>query len=570
MHRSTSTSSGEKLVFCHFMVGIVSNRKSSADYDDDMIRAKDAGIDAFALNIGTDSYSDNQLEYAYTSAAKNGMKVFLSFDFNWWSTSEGSAVGTKIKKYASESAQLMVDGKVFVSSFSGDGVDVDAMVSSAGQELFFAPNFHPGEGNFDNVDAAFNWMGWPSNGNNKAPSAGKDISVIAGDTSYASALSGKPYIAPVSAWFSTHFGDEVSYSKNWVFPSDLLWYNRWREVLTLQPRFVEIITWNDYGESHYIGPLSSPHTDDGASKWVMDMPHGGWLEMAKPFISAYKAGSLDAGQYITEEKLVYWYRPSPRNTDCDATDTTMGAADNSSGNYFQGRPDGWETMNDEIFVVSLLKEPAQLLVKSGSHEKTFLAPAGIAAFSVPMGVGKQSFSVTRSGETVLSGTSMRDIVTSCQAGIYNFNAYVGVLPAPETIDELLPEGYASLTVGLKTKCPINTLSAVSGVPTAVAVPTTVSATASAIPNTISSASASASTSTDTGASIDVGASVGFSVGYTVGASAAATVAATAAATPSAIAVPSAKYSTNTGVSATKEHSSPASTIDDDSCGCHCF
>lgn len=63
----------------------------------------------------------------------------------------------------------------------------------------------------------------------------------------------------------------MSYSKNWVFPSDLLWFNRWNDLLTLGPQFVEIITWNDYGESHYIGPLSSPHNDDGASKWVMDM-----------------------------------------------------------------------------------------------------------------------------------------------------------------------------------------------------------------------------------------------------------------------------------------------------------
>ena len=33
--------------------------------------------------------------------------------------------------------------------------------------------------------------------------------------------------------------------------------------------------WNDYGESHYIGPLSSPHIDDGNSKWTNDMfvPH---------------------------------------------------------------------------------------------------------------------------------------------------------------------------------------------------------------------------------------------------------------------------------------------------------
>jgi hypothetical protein len=74
-----------------------------------------------------------------------------------------------------------------------------------------------------------------------------------------------------SGWFSTHFGAEVSYSKNWVFPGDELWFNRWNDILTLSPNFVEIVTWNDYGESHYVAPLASPHTDDGASKWVMDM-----------------------------------------------------------------------------------------------------------------------------------------------------------------------------------------------------------------------------------------------------------------------------------------------------------
>jgi hypothetical protein len=32
---------------------------------------------------GTDPYTDTQLYYAYESAARNGMKVFISFDFNW-------------------------------------------------------------------------------------------------------------------------------------------------------------------------------------------------------------------------------------------------------------------------------------------------------------------------------------------------------------------------------------------------------------------------------------------------------------------------------------------------------
>lgn len=49
--------------------------------------------------------------------------------------------------------------------------------------------------------------------------------------------------AAVSPWFSTHFGLEVKYSKNWVFPSDLLWFDRWTDILKLGSQFVEIQTW---------------------------------------------------------------------------------------------------------------------------------------------------------------------------------------------------------------------------------------------------------------------------------------------------------------------------------------
>lgn len=160
-----------------------------------MKRAKDAGIDAFALNIGTDSYSGTQLDFAYQSAANNGMKVFISFDFNWWQTSQSSAVGAKIAQYANLPAQLKVDGRVFVSSFAGDGVDIGAIRSAAGSDIYFAPNFHPGHGDFGDVQAALNWMAWSSDGNNKAPTLEKQLSVVDGDTAYKMALNEKPYIA---------------------------------------------------------------------------------------------------------------------------------------------------------------------------------------------------------------------------------------------------------------------------------------------------------------------------------------------------------------------------------------
>lgn len=160
-----------------------------------MKRAKETGIDAFALDIGTDAFTDTQLGYAYTSAAQNGMKLFLSFDFSYWGTSDGSAIGAKVKQYANYPAQLKVDGKVFVSTFTGDGVDVSAIEAAAGQSIFFAPNFEPGDGDFGDIQGAFNWMAWPNNGNNKPPTADKNISVADGDQTYIQALDGKAYVA---------------------------------------------------------------------------------------------------------------------------------------------------------------------------------------------------------------------------------------------------------------------------------------------------------------------------------------------------------------------------------------
>ncbi|KAL1966633.1 hypothetical protein VTN77DRAFT_4044 [Rasamsonia byssochlamydoides] len=160
-----------------------------------MQRAKSMGIDAFALNIGTDPYTDTQLGYAYQSAENNGMKVFISFDFNWWSTSQASAIGAKVAQYADMPAQLKFDNRTFVSSFAGDGLDANAVEQASSMQLFFVPNFHPNDHDFGNIGGALNWMAWPNNGDNKAPTPGANFTVADGDNAYIAALNGKPYLA---------------------------------------------------------------------------------------------------------------------------------------------------------------------------------------------------------------------------------------------------------------------------------------------------------------------------------------------------------------------------------------
>ena len=96
-------------------------------------------------------------------------------------------------------------------------------------------------------------------------------------------------MAGASPWFFTHYGadtwnkvspasasfahDLTLGQQNWLFKSDTLWTDRWDQLLTLAPQFVEIITWNDFGESHYVGPIEGIQPMSQA--WVNGFDHTG-------------------------------------------------------------------------------------------------------------------------------------------------------------------------------------------------------------------------------------------------------------------------------------------------------
>jgi glucan endo-1,3-alpha-glucosidase len=128
----------------------------------------------------------------------------------------------------------------------------------------------------------------------------------------------------------------------------------------------------------------------------------------KSYIAAYKSGAAEPT--IDTEEVVYWYRPMPKAVTC-------------SGDSLPA-PNGINYLSDSIFVATMLKSPATLTVTSGSHAPVSIGvPAGIVTSNVTMGVGSQSFSVTRNGQTILSGAGGLDVKDSCT--YYNFNVYVG-------------------------------------------------------------------------------------------------------------------------------------------------
>ncbi|POR32211.1 Mutanase [Tolypocladium paradoxum] len=176
-------------------------------------------------------------------------------------------------------------------------------------------------------------------------------------------------------------------------------------------------------------------------------PHDGWLDLFKPFIAAYKDKAKSVNDYITEDKVIYWYRRTLRDLKCDSTDAISGRPANS-GNYFQGRPNGWESMDDVVYV--WWRRSSKKRAPSGPVRgqcKTENAPAGAHIFTVPAAVGPQTFKLTRGSGTVFEGTSLIDISNVCPCGIYNFNAYAGTLPAGFS-GPLQSHGLASLSIGL--------------------------------------------------------------------------------------------------------------------------
>lgn len=67
-----------------------------------------------------------------------------------------------------------------------------------------------------------------------------------------------------------------------------LYATRWEHLLALKPDMVQIISWNDFGESHYIGPVEG--SQPGSESWTDGMDHAGWLELTAHFVARFKSG----------------------------------------------------------------------------------------------------------------------------------------------------------------------------------------------------------------------------------------------------------------------------------------
>ncbi|RAL62377.1 hypothetical protein DID88_004943 [Monilinia fructigena] len=418
--------SAQKYVFAHVVMGNTAHHTTD-NWATDIQTAQAAGIDAFALNIASgDTNTPVQIANAFTAATNLGssFKLFFSFDYlggtGAWPATGDCSVASYLNEYGVSPAYFKYNGQVFASTFEGvnnagdwtpNGPIRSAVQGTAGS-IYFVPDYTSlGPAGFtaqlNNVQGGFSWDMWPS---------GPEDMTTASDVAWQNTLGSKPYMMGVSPWFFHSDANPIA----WMWKSDDLWAKRWQQVLQVQPQFVEIVTWNDWGESSYIGPLVSDYeVPTNSLKYVKNMPHDKLLTLLPYYIAQYKGTNLKP----TTDSMQYWYRTSP-----SISGTFGGVLGN---NPTQGQAEYSPSLlaQDKIFFTALLQSAADVQVQIGnSPARNYNGTAGLNHWSQPFNgqTGNVTFSIVRNGETVKSesGTEITG-VSSVLGGLTNFNCWVG-------------------------------------------------------------------------------------------------------------------------------------------------
>ncbi|KAI0345808.1 glycoside hydrolase [Trametopsis cervina] len=449
-----------KIVVAHMMVGNT-YPYTQDDWKEDIQLAHSSGIDGFALNIGTDDWQPTQVDSAYAAAQASGtdFKLFISFDMSVFpcsSPDHAAALRNYITKYASHPNQLKYNGRSFASTFAGEscafGQDnvADGWKTqftqhpelSGANAVHFVPSFFVDPATFGQYSGAANGqLNWNSawnvaltaqNANSDLSSVGLNLFSAAAnaidsivnklaslvlppdtDTQYVNGLKSlntndgpATYMATVSPWFFTHYSPQT-YNKNFIYLADSHLYNaRWEYLFQHRDEvdLVEIVTWNDYGESHYISKIKGDQPN--SQSWVDGFDHTAFLEMTSYYATAYKTGSYPA---INQDQVFLWARPHTANA--NAPDSV-------------GKPDNFQLTQDVLWAVVFATAPGTVeLHTSDSVSQTFQVQTGVNKLSTPLTDGGYMRGVlTRNGQTVVD-LKPADYNFTSTPELYNYNVY---------------------------------------------------------------------------------------------------------------------------------------------------
>lgn len=426
-----------KAVFAHYMVNFIDEDHAQQDIDD----AIAMGLDGFALNIGdsTQSFVNTTLGYLFNFAAGKSFKLFISMDL-----SAATAACTSLKTscngpydyydifsyYLGNTAYYVgPNGDPVISTYSAGGlnnINWTDWKNTLDSVMYFIPDFDDTDGYYqaasgwwsywgDVVDGLFSWeAAWPPSGSLSGTYPGDvspDLPVIKGTVAH-----DKGYMIALS---SLQYKD--SYGGNYYRAGDLNLPTRMQNILTMspQPDFVEIITWNDGPESHYIGTIwPEQNTNPAAGIYAnqSSWPHNAWEPLIAPFINTWKAGGTASSMAPPSGDTavgLMWYKTISQNETCPGT-----------------QPTGWDEGTDSLnWAIVLAAGSSGMRISAISNgvviDNVGVNPGLNMGSATGLQYGAQMLQLLDSGGNVVMSTGQGACVSSdCPDGIYNMNLQV--------------------------------------------------------------------------------------------------------------------------------------------------
>jgi glucan endo-1,3-alpha-glucosidase len=396
-----------KRVFAHYMVCFATYGEGVENYKREIREAQAAGIDGFALNCGAwhnEPHYPRRTAQIYQAAQElgSGFKLFFSVDLG-----NVDFILDMVRTYARHPAQFLHGGRVVVSTFAASGVPwkekVFAPLKTEGIGVFFVPYFYPEPAtelpSYDVVVKHHRTWADVVDGMFYFGAAGLPAQLAASNAAYTKALreAGKLSMASYTPVYWGHKQPGKRYYESAGGEGTEL---QWKSIIESSPEWVEIVTWNDFGEASYVCPIA----DFQKTLSFLEPPprhaHAGYLELSRYFIEWYKTGKKPA---VKQEGLFFFHRTHPK----DAVVAGDKPVEARAG-----------VIEDVLYVTTLTNVAAELRVTTGGTASAPLpVQQGLQHHRVPFEPGPQRCELWRGGKAVAAadGTAIE-----AQPKHYNF------------------------------------------------------------------------------------------------------------------------------------------------------
>jgi glucan endo-1,3-alpha-glucosidase len=258
-----------------------------------------------------------------------GFKLFFSFDHAAGGLSgDPNQYARFFLEYSSRPSYFRFkcpqtgNDKPLVSTFGGETVPDSQWASfkrTVG-DVLIVPGFYklsPSSSLFTNrasLDGIFNWNSW------QAESAGKSSVDASSDksfmnTAHASQRLFMMGISPIQA-------KALDTANNWYRRGEDNIEVRLAQALDLQPDIIQLQSWNDAGEGHYMGNIWADPLNARTKAVTNGFDHTGYWKILGPFIKSWKSGDrTTANMYPASGKVVqgaFWHHALTVKASCDA------------------------------------------------------------------------------------------------------------------------------------------------------------------------------------------------------------------------------------------------------------